>query len=125
MAADPKRHRDTLAQAAAIANGNQRLTRALTTIALHLTPGAPLNRPEVGQFSQLASDALDALAVAVTEDGASALLAPLLAQLEDFQAPLADPGSATAERDRWVFGQMSRAALELSAMLLAASRSAE
>ena len=53
------------------------------------------------------------------------MFAPLLAQLEDFQAPLADPGSATAERDRWVFGQMSRAALELSAMLLAASRSAE
>jgi len=30
-----------------------------------------------------------------------------------------------AQRDHWVFGQMSRAALELSAMLLAASQPAD
>ena len=120
MAVDPKRHRESLAQAAAIANGNQRLTRALTAIALHLTPGSPITNPGITRFAELSSQALEALAVNATHETPDPALAPLLAALEDFQSPLSDPGSAAAQRDQWVFGQMSRAALELSAMVLAA-----
>ena len=123
MAADPKFQQEGLAQAAAIANGNQRLTRAFTTIALHLSPGAPLKQPEAARFAELAGNALEALAVSVGQsDAPASTLAPLLAALEDFQAPLPESTAAGAQRDHWVFGQMSRTALELSAMLLAASQ---
>ena len=124
MSGDPKHQQDSLAQAAALANGNQRLTRALTTIALHLTPGSPLTHPEAARFSGLAGEALAALALRIESRDASAPpLAPLLTALEDFQVPPPETDPA-AQRDQWVFGQMSRAALELSAMLLAASPAA-
>jgi uncharacterized membrane protein YccC len=123
MAADPKHQQHGLTQAAAVANGNQRLTRALTTIGLHLKPGTPLTAPEAARFTTLASDALEALATSVTAtDATGPSLQPLLGELESFQVP-ATIGTASnspfAQRDHWVFGQMSRAALELSAMLLA------
>ncbi len=119
MAADPKHQQYGLTQAAAIANGNQRLTRALTTIALHLTPGSPLAQPEAARFGTLAGDALEALAVSAGASAESpAALAHLLSALESYQAPIP---AANVAREHWVFGQMSRAALELSAMLLAAS----
>ncbi len=122
MAADPKHQQDGLTQAAAIANGNQRLTRALTAIALHLTPGSPLTQPEAARFGTLAGDALEALAESVgSTEVSSAALTHLLSALESYRAPIP---AANAVREHWVFGQMSRAALELSAMLLAASQSA-
>jgi uncharacterized membrane protein YccC len=124
MAGDPKHQQDSLAQAAALANGNQRLTRALTTIALHLTPGTPLAHPKAARFSELAGEALEALARQVEAiDAVTHHLEPLRSALENFEMPLAETGSSPAatQRDQWVFGQMSRAALELSAMLLAAA----
>jgi len=129
MAADPKHQQDGLTSAAAIANGNQRVTRALNTIAIHLKPGAPLTQPESARFAILASDALEALSVSVTHrDASTAPLQPLLTALESFQVPASIGTTSTApfaQRDHWVFGQMSRAALELSAMLLAASPPAD
>ena len=124
MAGDPKHQQDSLAQAAALANGNQRLTRALTTIALHLTPGMPLTHPAAARFSQLAGEALDALALQVeASDTVSPRLEALRSALENFETPLAETAATptTTQRDQWVFGQMNRAALELSAMLLAAA----
>ncbi|MDB6127096.1 MAG: rane protein [Verrucomicrobia bacterium] len=125
MAGDPKRQQNRLAQAAALANGNQRLTRALTTIALHLTPGTPLTHPDIVRFSRLASEALEAVANHIASPQASgADLESLLAALESFQTPLAEPGESRerAEREQWVFGQLSRVALELSAMLVSARK---
>lgn len=123
MAGDPKHQQDNLAQAAALANGNQRLTRALTTVALHLTPGAPLRHPASADFTHLAGDALDILAChveAATDPRPD--LGPPRHALEAFDAPVAAAASdREAQRDQWVFGQMSRAAVELSAMLLAAA----
>lgn len=126
MAADPRHQQDGLTSAAAIANGNQRVTRALTTIAIHLKPGAPLTQPESVRFATLAGDALEALAASVTQrDTSDDSLRPLLTALESFQVPASIGTASTApfaQRDHWVFGQMNRAALELSAMLLAASQ---
>jgi uncharacterized membrane protein YccC len=121
MIGDPANRQEGIQQAAALANGNQRLTRALTVITLHLTPGRPANRPEVAQFAQLAGDTLETLAVKVEHSGTPDLEAPRTA-LENFRFPPPDPNAngPEAQRDRWVFGQLTRAATELSAMLLAA-----
>ncbi|MEO6876731.1 MAG: FUSC family protein, partial [Opitutaceae bacterium] len=121
MATDPKRQRDTLAQSAAIANGNQRLTRSFTTIAVHLKPGSPVTEPEITRFVALASETLEALALSVLSgQKPPPSLQDLLAGLESFQAPLPESTATSSPRDQWVFSQMTRAALELSAMILAA-----
>jgi len=117
MTGDPKNQQEGLERAAALANGNQRLTRALTVLALHLTAGTPLRRPEVGQFAQLADATLEALAGAVERDAPDGL-GPLLADLENF-SPREPHGGAP--REHWVFAQFTRAATELSAMVLAVS----
>jgi len=122
MIGDPKNRRDGLEQAAALANGNQRLTRALTVLALHLTPGATLARTELTRFIELASTALEAIAKAA-EFGPPppARLEPLVAALERDSLPLPgrDETGAIAERNRWVSAQLARAGTELAAMLLA------
>lgn len=117
MSGDPKNQQEGLAQAAALANGNQRLTRALTVLTLHLAADAPLRRPEIARFAELAEATLEALARSI-EAGAVGEFDPLLAALEGF-APRETPGGAP--REHWVLAQFTRAATELSAMVLAAT----
>ncbi len=64
LSADPKNQRESLQSAAILANGNQRLTRALTAVAMHLSlPAPPCPRPEFAPNSlQLATETLEALA---------------------------------------------------------------
>ena len=63
MSGDPKTQQAGIeAAAAALANGNQRMTRALTVVALHLTPDTPLARPELARLVATAGEALEALA---------------------------------------------------------------
>lgn len=123
MTGDPTNRREGLERFATLANGNQRLTRALTVITLHLSPGIPLAHPELLRFAELAGEALEGLASTV-EKGASqrARLQQLLVALENFELPLPSPDStsATAQRERWIFAPLMRAATELSALLLAA-----
>lgn len=124
---DPKNQRLGLEQSAALANGNQRITRALTILTLHLTPGLPLARPELDPFLRLVTDALDALADSVERgEPLHDRLDQLAAQLERFRLPVLPPGEtdAAAQRDQWVFGQLSRIATELGAMLLTTLESA-
>ena len=127
ISGDPKNQQLGLEQAATLANGNQRLTRAFNVIALHLTPGAPLAHPELDRFAHLGASTFDALALAVERDE------PLLPRLGELATAFAQlrlpvpPPAATdpaARRDRWVFGQLGRAATELGAMLLATIESA-
>ena len=127
MSGDPKNQQLGLEQAATLANGNQRLTRAFNVIALHLTPGAPLAHPELDRFAHLGASTFDALALAVERDE------PLLPRLGELATAFAQlrlpvpPPAATdpaARRDRWVLGQLGRAATELGAMLLATIESA-
>jgi len=117
MMGDPQNQQEGLERAAAIANGNQRLTRALTIVALHLTPGAPLAAGELAAFGRLADEALAALAGTLVPAAAArpADLDRLIADLEAFAPPAADAG----RRDGWVFAQLLRAGTELTAMLLA------
>jgi uncharacterized membrane protein YccC len=123
MIGDPKNKQDGLEQIAALANGNQRLTRALTVITLHLAAGTPSRRPEVERFSQLAGNGLEALAASVEKtDGDRGQLEPLLSALDNFQFPAAGRPATDveAQRDQWVFGQFTQCATELGAMLLSA-----
>lgn len=121
LSGDPKTQQAGLERSAALANGNQRLTRALTVIALHLAPDTPLAHPNIARGTQLIDDALEALA-AVVEHGAPApaRLKPLLAALENFAPPAPAAGATddAAQREPWVFAQLTRAATELAAMLL-------
>lgn len=132
MIGDPKNQREGIERAAALANGNQRLTRALTVMTLHLTPGRPLAWPEITRFSELAATTLDTLADGIARGSPEAeRLDALLRTLEEFRfptpssAPFATAAESEAQRDHWVFTQLSRAATELSAMLLAAKSESE
>jgi uncharacterized membrane protein YccC len=126
MTGDPKNQREGLEQLATLANGNQRLTRALTVMTLHLTPGTPIAQRGLAQFAELGSEALEQIAQAV-EAGPNhrqAKLGELQNALENFQVPTSPAGagssSSETQRQRWIFGQLLRAATELSALLLAA-----
>jgi hypothetical protein len=119
MAADPKAQQTGLEQAAALANGNQRLTRALTVVALHLTTGAPLPRSELGRFVSTAVETLDALATAIeTDRQGSGQMAGLRAALDSLTLPT--PPVTAPPLEHSAYSQFARCATELSAMLLAA-----
>lgn len=115
LSGDPKNRREGLEHTAALVNGNQRLTRALNILTLHLAAGAPLTDASIPRFASHATAALDRLAAAA-ENGAPARngLDPLLRALEDETFPT----HAATARERFVFTQLSHAATELGALLL-------
>jgi uncharacterized membrane protein YccC len=118
MIGDPKNQQERLEQAAALANGNQRLTRAFTVIALQLKPGAPLEHPAVAAFTRLGDEVFDALAGSLESPHGSARdHTGLLHALDTLKlpAPLATP-DAEARRVQGIFTQLGRAATELGAM---------
>jgi uncharacterized membrane protein YccC len=124
MSGDPKNRRELLQQAAALANGNQRLTRSLSLLALHLKPGATVPEAELPEFSARATAALSAVADAIEDPaGAQGCLASGRAALDSLRLPLAEGSGSTdgpgPVHHRWVFDQFARAGTELSAMLLA------
>ena len=117
MSGDPKSQRERLEQSATLANGNQRITRALTVVAVHLTPGAPLARPALARFAEIATATLEALAQAAeTETADAGRLAGLRTALDELA--LSEPPAATA-LEHSAFNQFGSCATELSAMLLA------
>jgi uncharacterized membrane protein YccC len=125
MMGDPKNRQDRLEQAAALANGNQRLTRSLTLVALHLSPADPAAGSELAAFAAEGGRALEEIARHLTEmptTGAEPLDAARRA-LEEAPLPglsVAGEGPA-AHRRAWLGAQFARAGTELTAMLLAAS----
>ncbi|MDI1334990.1 MAG: FUSC family protein [Lacunisphaera sp.] len=118
MSGDPANQQEGIEAAAALANGNQRLTRALTVVALHLSPGTTLQRPELGRFVTAAVETLEAVAVSAetgqTDHARLAALRETLDQLSLRTAVEATPLEHSA------YAQFARGATELSAMLLAA-----
>jgi len=125
MSADPKPQQAGIESAAALANGNQRVTRALTVVALHLGD-APTPDHELGRFVAVATEALESLAQAAeTESFPAATFARLRAQL-DAVTLSAVPSTAglEAQTRHSAYTQFSRCATELAAMLLAAEPAA-
>ena len=119
MSGDPKAQQEGIEAAAALANGNQRLTRALTIVALHLTPGVALPQAEPGRFVAVAVETLEALATAA-ETGAPDAVRFGRQRAAFDSLTLRAPAGATA-LEQSAYGQFARCATELSAMLLAAS----
>jgi uncharacterized membrane protein YccC len=129
MLGDPRNQQEGLEAAATLVNGNQRLTRALTVVALQLGPA--LDQPELKQFVILAGDTLEALArAAEMEQPDRTCFAKLRTALDEF-APPAVPGGRghstapmltdSARLAHSAATQFARCATELSAMLLASA----
>lgn len=118
MSGDPKTQQEGIEAYAALANGNQRLTRALTVVAVHLSTGTSVQRSEPGRFVQAAFETLEALAV-IAESGRTdaARLAALRTALDNLSLR-SPPGATPLEHS--VYSQFARGATELSAMVLAA-----
>ena len=118
MSGDPKAQQEGIEVAGTLANGNQRVTRAFTVVALHLAAGSALQRPEIGRFVTTAVETFETLAsIAETGRTDGARLTALRAAL-DTLALSSPPGATPLEHS--AYGQFARCATELSAMLLAA-----
>lgn len=119
MFGDPKNQREGLEQSAALANGNQRLTRIFNLLFVHLGQSGPVHAAQLVTFVQLASSTLRSLADNAQEPNAAAVEL-WRAQLDAFGA------ENTRKEDRpqssemaWLELQMGRAVTELSAMIVA------
>lgn len=125
MFGDPRNRREGIEQAAALANGNQRLTRLLNLLLLHVDGRAAIAAPELAQFTRAAERALASLRTLVEggslPPGEPAACRAQLDSLAPVVSPSVQPESAAAD---WLFVHLSRAATELSAMLLAVEPSA-
>ncbi len=120
MSADPKSQQVRLTGAATLANGNQRLTQALTVVALHLTGGVSLAQPEPAEFVGLATRSLELLAATQEKDYvASQPLAEIRTALDQFSLR-APQGPDVTPLEQTVYSQFARCDTELSAMLIAA-----
>jgi uncharacterized membrane protein YccC len=122
MTGDPRNRQERVEQVAALANGNQRLTRVLNLLSVHLAPGAVAAGPEVAPFAATAGEALEALARGIAGAAPNPAYEDLRRRLDGTSLPGATGArDGPAERRRiWIFSQLSRAATELSAMLLEA-----
>jgi uncharacterized membrane protein YccC len=124
MAADPRGRRDGLDQLAALANGNRRITAAMTVMALHLKAGEPMNAPGMAQFFEAASARFTALSRRVREQAPELTDLGWGSTLEELTR-LQPEGQPTekGERLHWVVSQMMRVATELAALEIAAKGS--
>lgn len=125
MTADPRGHREGLEQLAALANGNQRITRALTLIAVHLSPGHPVQSAAVASFATLAGQKLQALSEGLQRAQPAAEIETWNATLEKLTVPgEAESGDAARQREQWVIAQSLRIATEIAALEIAVGGSA-
>jgi uncharacterized membrane protein YccC len=117
MYSEPKNQADILQDAAAMANGNLRLTHVLNLLFLHLAsrPSA-ISDVVFGKWEESACSALSVLATYWEEPDKRALRAAL-SRLEEVQFE----GFGRHENPHaWVYTQLVRTSTELSAMLLEA-----
>ncbi len=126
MSADPEHQQADLEAAAALANGNQRLTRSLTVVALHLG-GPRVADEELTRFAALAEETLERLAhAAETESSDVYGFVQLRAQLDQISLPVI-PATAGPEAQirHSAYSQFARCVTELGAMLLVAQPAIE
>ncbi|MEO7598161.1 MAG: hypothetical protein ABIV50_04470 [Opitutus sp.] len=121
MMGDPQHRRAGLEQVATSANGNQRVTRALTVLAVQLTGGAKLDSPAVARAFHQVDEALMLLAQAARLSRFTS--APATPRLSDVRITVSSPpsGSDPAAREYGILVQLARIATELNAMRLAAA----
>jgi len=120
MTADPKNQQRGLELAGALANGNQRVARALSVITLHLDGKKTRHAETVESFVSLCGSAFDALMIFEQTGRPPDNVRELLTGLENFRLPVIDVGESDPEhfREPWTYPQLGRIVTELSAMLL-------
>jgi uncharacterized membrane protein YccC len=115
MYGEPKNRTDILQDAAAMANGNLRLTRVLNLLLFHLAnKPPPIAEPMLDQWEEAACHALEVLAASWEELDEDALKLAL-GRVGEIDLTSPNPGK---DYDTWVFTQLARASTELSAMLI-------
>jgi uncharacterized membrane protein YccC len=118
--ADPAHQQARLQQAAALANGNQRVTRSLTVIALQLDAAARPQIPELAAFATAAEQILAGFSAALSTSMSPKALATETRQLAESVAMLASTHApARQTREQAVLAQLPRLATEFGAMRLA------
>ena len=106
LSGDPSNQREGLEHLATLANGNQRLTRALNVLVLHVTAPDAIRPTTLVRFGTLATQGLELLAQAAERpDAPPGAGEALLRELEHDLFPLEPAG----DRERWVFAQLARA----------------
>jgi hypothetical protein len=115
MYGEPKNRSDILQDAAAMANGNLRLTRVLNLLLLHLASRPlPVTDSALAEWEDAACSALEVLATTWDELDEQALQLAL-SRME--RVELGGPGR-DQNPESWVFTQLARASTELRAMLI-------
>jgi uncharacterized membrane protein YccC len=115
MYGEPKNRADILEDAAAMANGNLRLTRVLNLLLLYLASNPPpVTDSMLGEWEDAACPALEVVS-ASWEEFDEHELEFALSRLEGIEFIRPSPGR---DYDSWVFTQLARASTELSAMLI-------
>ena len=116
MMGDPRNRRQGLERIAACANGNQRVTRALTVMALQLSDEFKSEAPGVIQGFQQIDDTFDQVIAGLTQK------VPRLSASSDSKVVLSTLpllSDASSVREHWILAQLARIETELGAMLLA------
>lgn len=121
MMADPRHRRRGLEQVAAYTNGNQRVTKALTVLALQLRPDAPLRSAAVAAGFEKLETTLRLLATQLLADlNGAPVSEPRTPSFSVELPPLPPDPDENARREHWVLLQLTRIATELRAMFVAA-----
>lgn len=120
MIADPKNQQAGLQQAAALANGNQRITQALAVICLHLNDQRSLHPKALTEFCGLCVEAFQCLIAWEKTGTLPQTSESCLERLGSFRLPEidADHSDPARYREPWIFPQLIRIVTELEAMLL-------
>lgn len=118
MSGDPRNVRDLMSELAVVANGNQRVTRALNLIILQAHPDRPV--PGARANTDLRAAALEEMAKALgdpaTEPGALQLAWEQLQRSLGPRAPSASEGAAAV-----ALGQLDRIGAEIGGMFIGAA----
>ena len=117
MSGDPKNVRDPMSELAVVANGNQRVTRALNLIILQSDPDSPL--PEARALTTLGAEALEDMAhsLQAPESGSAALG---LEKGQLLQRSLLVSAATARAPQSVALGQLERTRSEIGAMFIGA-----
>jgi uncharacterized membrane protein YccC len=126
MMGDPRNQQHGLKQVAAYANGNQRITRALTVIAVQLSSGSPLRSVAVESALAQLDQAFAQLSRHLELAPSGSPVGKVKLSLSPVALPpLLGPANETVSREHWILLQLARITTELRAMALATEPSME
>lgn len=122
MISDPESKRAGVERAAVLANGNQRLIRALNALVLNVRPADESVKPLIAACAAWGDESLSRLAAAVREEGFDLEAErPASGPCDDVERFIASRPDLSGLNDPWLAAQFARAGAEITAMLLTAA----